>query len=115
MNCSIDKDSEIHSVVFRTDPPNSWTPKLSRAWLKKHKLTRRKEVDRTPNTIRYRIIDPECFKSFSTTVVKDKTHGTINLVIGWYIVRSPKEIFKKKERKRGGVSFTSRLKKRKRK
>ncbi len=84
MNCSKNKTSELHSVVFKTDPPNRWTTETSRQWLKDHDIERLKTVDKTKNSLRYRIVDPKCFKSFSTTVVKSEM-GTINLVIGWYV------------------------------
>ena len=83
MNCSNNKTSEIHSVVFKTDPPNKWTTITARKWLDDNNLKRLKGVDKTKNSLRYRIIDPACFQSFTTKVVKGKL-GTINLVIGWY-------------------------------
>lgn len=86
MNCSTDKTSELHSVVFKTDPPNRWTSISARKWLKDHNIQRLKSVDITKNSLRYRIVDPKCFVSFSTNVVQGP-HGTINLVIGWYVKR----------------------------
>lgn len=83
MNCSKNKTSELHSVVFKTNPPNRWTTETSRKWLKDHDIERLKSVDKTKNSLRYRIVDPKCFKSFSTEVVKSEM-GVINLVIGWY-------------------------------
>ena len=94
MNCSKDKTSELHSVVFKTEPPNRWTTETSRKWLADHDIERLKSVDKTKNSLRYRIVDPACFKSFSTEVVESEM-GTINLVIGWY-VNQPKK------KKKGG-------------
>ncbi len=83
MNCSKNKTSELHSVVFKTDPPNRWTTETARQWLDDHNIKRLKSVDKTKNSLRYRIVDPACFVSFSTEVVKSEM-GIINLVIGWY-------------------------------
>ncbi len=88
MNCSKNKTSELHSVVFKTNPPNKWTTITARKWLDDNHLKRLKSVDKTKNSLRYRIIDPACFQSFTTKVVKGKL-GTINLVIGWYAPRNP--------------------------
>lgn len=130
MNCSKNKTSELHSVVFKTDPPNKWTAEKSRKWLKDHDITRLKSVDRTKNSLRYRIVDPECFISFSTTVV-NAAEGTINLVIGWYVKRpkgggkfphftAPKrkkinkdtssKSFRKAIKQKKGITFSSKLK-----
>lgn len=111
MNCSKDKTSELHSVVFKTDPPNRWTTTSSRKWLKDHSIVRLKSVDKTKNSLRYRIIDPECFVRFTTTVVKGPM-GTINLVIGWYDKKSKgsgrhphrMKLTKKKPIKKAGAS-----------
>ena len=83
MDCATDKNTELHSVVFKTDAPNRWTAKLARKWLKDHGIVRLKTLDKTKNSLRYRIIDPECFETFSTKVVQGDM-GTINLVIGRY-------------------------------
>ncbi len=121
MNCSKNKTSELHSVVFKTDPPNRWTTETSRQWLKDHDIKRLKSVDKTKNSLRYRIVDPACFKSFSTQVVKSDM-GTINLVIGWYVdqpktrkggkFRPPKKMNLNKKKmnltKKGKVQFRSR-------
>ena len=55
-----------------------WTTIRARAWLKKHKLTPIKMVDKTKNKLRYRIQSPKKFKSFSTK----KTSKGISLIIG---------------------------------
>lgn len=115
MNCSKDKTSEVHSIVFKNNPPSKWTTKTAREWLDKHDFKRIKNVDRTKNSLRYRIVDPKCFKSFSTEVIEGKL-GTINLVIGWYTKptrRKAKEpmIKKTKPKKPGTVHFSSRRKK----
>ncbi len=130
MNCSKNKTSELHSVVFKTDPPNRWTTDTSRKWLKDHDIVRLKSVDKTKNSLRYRIVDPKCFKSFSTQVVQSDM-GTINLVIGWYVdqprkkkggkFRPPKALLTKSRgmnlnkkkmglKKKGTVQFRSRKK-----
>ena len=106
MNCKKGISSEINSVVFKTDPPNRWTTETSRKWLADHDIERLNmknnvvnfKVDKTKNSLRYRIVDPACFKSFSTEVVESEM-GTINLVIGWY-VNQPKG----KKKSKGGVA-----------
>lgn len=131
MNCSPEKTSELHSVVFKTDPPNMWTTTSARKWLKDKDITRLKGVDITKNSLRYRIVDPKCFRTFSTEVVQGSL-GTINLVIGWYkpqrkkrggILKIPKSkpiqknilnkssrnALKRKRNSKGGVIFSSRL------
>ena len=124
MNCSKNKTSELHSVVFKTEPPNRWTTETSRQWLKEHDIKRLKTVDKTKNSLRYRIVDPKCFKSFSTQVVKSEM-GTINLVIGWYVdqpkkkpkggrFRAPKKMKLNEKKmnlaKKGKIQFRSRKK-----
>ncbi len=84
--------SEVQAVVFKTDPPNKWTAETSRAWLDKHDFDRMKKVDITKNSLRYRIVTPKRFKSFTTKVIKSDM-GNINLVIG----RKPKPKPKKKK------------------
>jgi hypothetical protein len=75
--------SDIQSVVFlRT---GNWNPTKARAWLKSNKLKPIKHVDKvyvggTVSQFRYRIKDPNKFKSFSTKKLK----GGINLIIGYY-------------------------------
>lgn len=121
MNCSKNKTSELHSVVFKTNPPNRWTAESSRKWLKDHEIERLKSVDKTKNSLRYRIVDPACFQSFSTKVVKSEM-GDINLIIGWYVMREKKKRQKKRKkfrapksnlvsRKKGIVHFASSLRK----
>lgn len=73
--------SRIQSVVFLTSRPNTWTTTSSRAWLKKEGLRAIKRVDKTPNTLRYRIEDPKRFKTFRTKQVTGML-GKINLVLG---------------------------------
>ena len=109
MNCSNNKTSEIHSVVFKTDPPNKRTTITARKWLDDNNLKRLKGVDKTKNSLRYRIIDPACFQSFTTKVVKGKL-GTINLVIGWYSKQKKTKQKKTKQKKKsvkGKVRFSS--------
>ena len=81
--------SAIHSVVFPIDDSNvkTWTATTARRWLKQHDMKPIKHVDKTANTLRYRIRPPYWFKSFSTKVITDneKTKPRhINLVIGYY-------------------------------
>ena len=112
MNCSKNKTSELHSAVFKTNPPNRWTTETSRKWLKDHGIERLKSVDKTKNSLRYRIVDPECFLSFSTKVVTSEM-GDINLVIGWYVKRAAKakkfKVPKRNLKKKGEVHIASRL------
>lgn len=67
---------EIHSVAFYK---GRWTEQEAREWLRKHNLKPIKDVHITKYTFRYRIIDPEEFKTFSTIKTTDK----INLIIGY--------------------------------
>lgn len=80
--------SAIHSVVFPVDDnAKTWTASTARRWLKQHDMKPIKHVDKTANTLRYRIRPPYWFKSFSTKVITDneKTKPrNINLVIGYY-------------------------------
>ena len=68
--------SQIHSVVF---DDKVWTSTNARLWLKQHNLKAIKRVDKTENTLRYRIKDPKLFKRFTTQVLPNH----INLVLGW--------------------------------
>lgn len=102
--------SEVQSVVFKTDPPSRWTADTSREWLDKHDFERMKTVDKTKNSLRYRIVSPKKFKSFTTKVIKAEM-GNINLIIG-RIDKKKKEVIKKprasKIRKKGTIHFKSR-------
>lgn len=79
--------SELHSVVFKDMPNNTWTTKEAKAWLKHYKLKPIKRVDivKVDGVIsqrRYRIKDPKLYKSFITKpVLSNGKH--INLVIGF--------------------------------
>ena len=76
--------SAVHSVAFMAD---DWTAAAARRWLKQHDLKPIKHVDRTANTLRYRIRPPYWFKSFSTKKIQDheKTKAReINLIIGYF-------------------------------
>ena len=58
-------------------------------FLKSHKLKAIKRVHETPNTFRYRIIEPELFRSFSTNKIKisvrdGESSGVVNLIVGFY-------------------------------
>lgn len=71
---------EIHSVDFR----QNYTTPQARQWLKKHNLQpiKRVHITKKDNVItsrRYRIKDPELFKSFIT---KKIDNGNINLILG---------------------------------
>ena len=75
--------SEIHSIVFLTDN-KKWTIPKAKKWLKSHKLSPIKEVDKVKvkgkiTQYRYRIKDPKLFKKFITK----KTTDDINFVIGF--------------------------------
>jgi len=92
--------SDIHSVAFI--PPKTggdWTTAEMRAWLKKHKLNPIKGMRIVTNKegvatqYRWRIIDPEEFKSFASIPINEKPakpakssklHKRINLIIGFY-------------------------------
>lgn len=66
----------IQSVRF---PKENWTPDKARRWLKRHYLKPIKKVDISPSFYRYRIEEPNNYKSFSTVVLNDD----IQLVIGY--------------------------------
>jgi hypothetical protein len=66
--------SSIQAIIFDN---KKWTTATARAWLKKHKYKPIKRVDKTLNYLRYRLVDPAKFKSFTM-----KTLDTIKLVIG---------------------------------
>jgi hypothetical protein len=73
------KHSDIHTIAFMTNE-RPWTPTLARKWLKLHGLVPIKKMRIEGNQLRYRIRDPELFKSFITK----KTNDGINLIIGIY-------------------------------
>lgn len=68
--------SFIQSVVFDI---NYWKTNTARNWLKKHNLNPVNRVHKINNTLRYRIIDPKKFKSFSTQILPNNIH----LIIGY--------------------------------
>jgi hypothetical protein len=68
--------SQIHSVLFDN---KRWLTSEARRWLKDHNIKPIKPVHKTPNFHRYRIVDPNEFKSFSTK----KMDNGIELVIGY--------------------------------
>lgn len=68
-------DFEVHSIVFMKD---KWNEKSSRKWLQEHEYYPIKQVDKTLNTLRYRIVDPKEFVSFITK----KNDKGINFVLG---------------------------------
>ncbi len=78
MNCGI-KSTQIQSVIFKTNGSNKWNPQKANKWLKDNKFKPIKGVHKTINSLRYRLVDPKCFKAFSTKVTKDD----ISLVVGF--------------------------------
>jgi len=56
-------NTEIHSVLFNN---TVWNSSEARKWLKEHNMVPIKRVHVTKNYLRYRIQDPEKFKSFVT-------------------------------------------------
>ena len=74
--------SQIQSVVFKTDKPNTWTPQKAKVWLKDNRLSllKGKSVDKTENSLRYRINDPKKYIDFRTKVVEGEC-GQINFII----------------------------------
>lgn len=68
--------SEIQSVIFNS---KKFSTEKARAWLKSNGLKPIKRVDRTTNSIRYRIKSPGSFKRFITR----KTKKGISFVIGF--------------------------------
>lgn len=73
----LDMSSEIHSVLF---DKKKWTTAKARRWLTVHQLKPIKRVHKTEHNLRYRIINPDEFKKFSTK----KTKEGIIIVIGYY-------------------------------
>jgi len=75
--------STIHSVDFREGYPK----RQALQWLKKNNIKPIKEhitkEGRKIISIRYRILDPKLFKSFSTKSHYDK-YGKINIIIGYW-------------------------------
>ena len=69
--------STVHSIRFRKD---LWTTTKARQWLHSHDFKPIKKVDVGLNYYRYRIIEPNLFKSFITK----KYDNGINIVIGYY-------------------------------
>lgn len=65
----------IQAVLF---DKNKWTTVEARNYLKKHRYVPIKYVHKTNDYLRYRLQDPDLFKSFIT---KDLGNG-IKLVIG---------------------------------
>ena len=68
--------SEVQSVRFDR---RYWTTAEARTWLKKHDFKALKRVHKTDKMLRYRIKDPELFKSFTTKNVK----LFVQLIIGF--------------------------------
>ncbi len=68
--------SKIQSVIFNS---KKFSTTQARSWLKSHSLKAIKRVDRTNNSIRYRIKKPESFKRFTTK----KTSKGISIIIGF--------------------------------
>lgn len=93
--------SEVQSVVFKTDPPNKWTLSRAKQWLKEHglKLLKDKKVDKTTNSLRFRINPPEKYIDFRTNVSEGK-FGQINFIIGIVGLKSDKRKKRKKKNKR---------------
>lgn len=79
----MENKSDIHSIVF-VKPYSLYD---RHAFLKRYKLKPIKRVHSTPNTFRYRLINPDEFKSFSTkkikSMVRDGSSGIVELVIGY--------------------------------
>lgn len=69
--------STIHSVIFNK---SQWNKIKAKQELKKLGLKPIKHVDETLNYLRYRIVDPKEFKSFSTK----NTNKGFKLIIGYY-------------------------------
>jgi hypothetical protein len=76
--------SQLHSVVF-VKPYSLYD---RHRFLRSYKLKPIKRVHSTPNTFRYRLINPDEFKSFSTkkihSMVRDgSSSGIVELIIGY--------------------------------
>lgn len=66
----------IHTIAFDKD---KWTCDSARKWLKENNYKAIKPVHKTANYLRYRLRDPELFKSFVTKKIEDKG---INIIFG---------------------------------
>jgi len=75
--------STIHSIDFREGYPK----RQALQWLKRNNIHPIKEhitkEGRKIISIRYRILDPKLFKSFTTKSQYDK-YGKINIIIGYW-------------------------------
>jgi hypothetical protein len=67
---------KIQSIIF--DKRNGWTPFYSKRWLARNKKFPIKKVHKTLNFLRYRLQDPDLFKSFRLKKIGDG----IELVLG---------------------------------
>lgn len=65
----------IHTIAFDN---KKWTPTAARKWLSDHNEKAIKPVHKTTNWLRYRIRDPNIFKSFVTK----KYDNGINIIFG---------------------------------
>lgn len=77
-----DKNGDIHSVSF---DQNLFSEKKADTWLARHNMISIKGARYTANTIRYRLVDPKKFKTFSThKILHEGFPIGIHLVIGYY-------------------------------
>lgn len=64
----------IHTIAFNN---SAYTTAQARSWLRRHHYEPIKQVHKTKNWFRYRIRDPNMFRSFVT-----KKEGNINFIFG---------------------------------
>lgn len=67
---------QLQAILF---DKKYYTTKKAREYLKKHSLNPIKRVHKTENYFRYRLVDPDDFKTFKT---KDNIRG-IKFIIGY--------------------------------
>jgi hypothetical protein len=56
------------------DESNGWTPAKLKAWMKEQGYVPLKGLHRKGTQLRYRIMDPKLFASFSTEVLNNHVH-----------------------------------------
>ena len=74
-----DKSSKVQAVVFIKNNKSEWNITKARKWLREHNFKSIKPPDKRGSEIRFRIVNPQRFKSFSTKKLKNN----VNLILGF--------------------------------
>ena len=69
--------SDVQAVLF---PVDKWTPATALAWLQEYNLKPIEPVHKTKHHLRYRIVEPEVFRSFITK----KLNSGVELIVGFH-------------------------------